>query len=63
MTTAEKQHLFRMFLHQTWFNLSDEGMEDAIYTRYAMKTFTGVDWGSEEQAAEATTLFLAQSPI
>ena len=29
--------MLRMYLLQNWFNLSDEGIEDAIYDSYAMK--------------------------
>ena len=29
----------RMYLLQMWFNLSDEGVEDAIYDSYAMRSF------------------------
>ena len=28
--------MLRMYLMQTWFNLSDEGTEDAIYDSYAI---------------------------
>jgi len=41
---------------QTWFNLSDEGIEDAIYDSYAMKTFMGIDFSTGEQVPDATTL-------
>jgi IS5 family transposase len=44
-----------MYLVQIWFNLSDEGVEDAIYDSYAMRKFVGVDF-TEEQAPDATTL-------
>ena len=30
--------MLRMYLMQIWFNLSDEGIEDAIYDSYAMRT-------------------------
>lgn len=29
--------MLRMYLMQNWFNLSDEGMEEAIYDSYAMR--------------------------
>jgi IS5 family transposase len=45
-----------MYLLQNWFNLSDEGVEDAIYDSYAMKQFMGVNFGANEQAPDATTL-------
>ena len=44
-----------MYLLQVWFNLSDEGVEDAIYDSYAFRKFMGVDF-VEEQVPDATTL-------
>ena len=29
----------RMYMLQMWFNLSDEGVDDAIYDSYAMRSF------------------------
>ena len=52
----EIEQMLRMLLLQTWFNLSDEGVEDAIYDSYAMKTFMGVDFASDKQVPDATTL-------
>lgn len=52
----EIEQMLRMLLLQTWFNLSDEGVEDAIYDSYAMKTFMGVDFASDTQVPDATTL-------
>jgi IS5 family transposase len=31
------EKMLRMYLLQCWFNLSDEGLEDAIYDSYAMR--------------------------
>ena len=47
--------MLRMYLMQCWFNLSDEGIEDAIYDSYAMRSFLGIDF-QEEQVPDATTL-------
>lgn len=47
--------MLRMYLMQIWFNLSDEGIEDAIYDSYAMRSFMGIDFTSE-QVPDATTL-------
>lgn len=47
--------MLRMYLLQVWFNLSDEGVEDAIYDSYAMRRFMGLDFGVE-QVPDATTL-------
>ena len=44
-----------MYLLQIWFNLSDEGLEDAIYDSYAMRNFVGINF-LEEQSPDATTL-------
>ena len=44
-----------MYLLQLWFNLSDEGTEDAIYDSYAMRKFVGINF-LEEDAPDATTL-------
>jgi len=47
--------MLRMYLLQIWFNLADEGTEDAIYDSYAMKGFVGIDF-DEEDVPDATTL-------
>ena len=49
------EKMLRMYLLQIWFNLSDEGVEDAIYDSYAMRKFMGIDFMTE-QAPDATTL-------
>lgn len=51
----EIERMLRMTMLQTWFNLSDEGIEDAIYDSYAMRSFMGLDFNSE-QTPDATTL-------
>lgn len=47
--------MLRMYLLQNWFNLSDVGVEDAIYDSYAMRSFLKIDF-MEEQVPDATTL-------
>ena len=47
--------MLRMYLMQNWFNLSDAGIEDAIYDSYAMRTFLHIDFLTE-QVPDATTL-------
>ena len=47
--------MLRMYLLQVWFNLSDEGVEDAIYDSYAFRKFMGINF-NEEQVPDATTL-------
>lgn len=47
--------MLRMYLLQCWFNLSDVGVEDAIYDSYAMRKFMGIDF-FEQDVPDATTL-------
>ena len=47
--------MLRMYLLQCWFNLSDEGLEDAIYDSYALRSFMKIDF-TVEQVPDATTL-------
>lgn len=49
------EKMLRMYLLQVWFNLSDEGVEDAIYDSYAFRKFMNIDF-MEEQVPDATTL-------
>jgi IS5 family transposase len=49
------EKMLRMYLLQCWFTLSDEGLEDAIYDSYAMRTFLGINFLTE-QVPDATTL-------
>ncbi len=44
-----------MSLMQTWFHLSDEGIEDSIYDSYAMRSFMNMDF-HDQQVSDATTL-------
>ena len=45
----------RMYLLQSWFNLSDEGVEDAIYDSFAMRKFMRIDF-IKENTPDATIL-------
>ena len=47
--------MLRMYLLQDWFNLSDEGIEDAVYDTYSFQRFLGINF-LEEQVPDATTL-------
>lgn len=49
------ERMLRMMLLQNWFNLSDEGIEDAIYDSYAMKSFLRLTF-TDSQVPDATTL-------
>jgi IS5 family transposase len=53
--TRGAEVMLRMYLLQNWFNLSDEGVEDAIYDSYAFRKFMGLNF-LEEQTPDATTL-------
>ena len=53
---VEIERMLRMTMLQVWFSLSDEGIEDALYDSYAMKSFMGIDFSAGEQAPDATTL-------
>lgn len=48
--------MLRMYLLQSWFNLSDEGLEDSIYDSYAFRKFMGLNFLDVQQAPDATTL-------
>ena len=41
--------MLRMYLMQNWFNLSDEGIEEAIYDSYAMRRFLGINFSEEPE--------------
>ena len=47
--------MLRMYLMQNWSSLSDEGIEDAIYDSYAMRSFMHLDFLTE-QVPDAMTL-------
>ena len=47
--------MFRMYLLQTWFRLSDNALEDAVYDSYAMRQFMHLDF-MRQSVPDATTL-------
>lgn len=49
------EKMLRMYLLQCWFDLSDEGLEDAIYDSYAFRRFMGINF-IDEQVPDSTTL-------
>ena len=49
------ESMLRMYLMQNWFNLSDAGIEDAIYDSYAMRRFMHLEFLTG-QVPDATTL-------
>lgn len=54
--TRGVETMLRMYLLANWFNLSDEGVEDAVYDSYAFRKFMRVDFLDEKQVPDATTL-------
>ena len=47
--------MLRMYLLQTWFRLSDNALEDAVYDSYAMRQFMHLDF-MRQSVPDATTL-------
>lgn len=50
------ERMLRMYFLQLWFNLSDEGVEDAVYDSRAFSEFMGATFGAGDQVPDATTL-------
>ena len=50
------ERMLRMYFLQLWFNLSDEGVEDAVYDSRAFSEFMGISFGLGDQVPDATTL-------
>lgn len=48
------QRMLRLHFLQQWFNLSDPGLEDALYDSNAMRQFVGIDLGREPVPDETT---------
>lgn len=48
--------MLRMLMLQSWFNLSDEGVEDAIYDILPIRAFMGIGMDANAQVPDATTL-------
>jgi len=46
--------MLRIYFLQHWFNLSDPGMEEALYDSRAMRRFAGIDLGREAVPDETT---------
>jgi IS5 family transposase len=49
------ERMLRIYFMQHWFNLSDSGMEEALYDSPVMRDFAGIDLG-EEAAPDETTI-------
>jgi transposase, IS5 family len=48
------ERMLRIYFLQQWFNLSDPGVEEALYDSAAMRSFVGIDLGSEPAPDETT---------
>lgn len=48
------ERMLRVYFLQLWFNLSDPATEEALYDSAAMRSFAGVDLGSEAAPDETT---------
>jgi len=50
------ERMLRIYFMQHWFNLSDPGMEEALYDSQVMRDFAGIDLGEEPAPDESTIL-------
>ena len=50
------ERMLRLYFLQQWFNLSDPGLEDALYESAALRGFAGIDLGREPAPDETTIL-------
>ena len=41
------ERMFQIYFLQQWFNLSDPAVEEALYESISMRSFVGIDLGSE----------------
>jgi transposase, IS5 family len=48
------ERMLRLYFLQQWFNLSDPGVEEALYDSQAMRRFVGIDLGREPVPDETT---------
>lgn len=48
--------MLRIYFLQQWFNLSDPGVEEALYDSVSMRRFAGVDLGEAPAPDESTVL-------
>src|SRR5438094_10272552 len=46
--------MLRIYFLQPWFNLSDPGVEEALYDSVVMRQFVGIDLGCEPVPDETT---------
>ena len=48
------ERMLRIYFLQQWFNLSDPGVEEALYDSLSMRSFVGIDLGREPVPDETT---------
>lgn len=48
------ERMLRIYFLQQWFNLSDPGVEEALYESISMRSFVGIDLGNEPVPDETT---------
>ena len=48
------ERMLRMYFVQQWFNLSDPGVEEAVYDSIVLRQFVGIDLGREPVPDETT---------
>src|SRR6266851_9487264 len=48
------ERMLRIYFLQQWFNLSDPGVEEALYDSVGMRQFVGIDLGREPVPDETT---------
>jgi IS5 family transposase len=48
------ERMLRIYFLQQWFNLSDPGVEEAVYDSPTMRRFVGIDLGREPVPDETT---------
>ncbi len=48
------ERMLRIYFLQQWFNLSDPGVEEALYDSRCMRAFVGIDLGREPAPDEST---------
>ena len=58
--TRGAEIMLRMYLLQNWFNLSDEGVEDAIYDSYAFRKFMGLNFMEEQTNRREHSMSIVQ---
>jgi IS5 family transposase len=50
----ELEQMLRIYFVQQWFNLSDPGVEEALYDSLSLRDFVGIDLGQEPVPDETT---------